>query len=162
MSEEAIETIRIARGEALHVDHGTLRFSVWRSEIGDDGGHSIEVCRVPSSEDEPAEGLIRFDAFRNDPHYHLPSSQKQPTAVEAGYPGGGLAFAIDAIRERLPELLDRADHGEFARAAEKLPLSEIADEVRAAAERNAEPGEGVESPLTPQMREALGMEPTAS
>lgn len=158
MSEATPQTIRIARGEPVNVQLGPLSINVCRSEVGDDGGHTIEVCGEKNEGDEKAPGLIRFDAFRKDPHFHVPSSEPKPTSIGGDYPGGGLAYALEAIRERLPALLDEAGHAEYARQAESLELAAVAEQVRAAIERAPEPTESNEFELTPQVRTALGMD----
>ena len=152
------ETITISTGEPLHVDCGSLRFTVRRREVGSDGGHSIALYGPKGGEDEEALELIRFDLFRNDPHYHVPASQPKPTSIRAEAPGAALEFALGAIRDRLPALLDEAGHPDFAREAEALALSEIAEQVRQATARAPEPSETTQFPLTAEARKALGME----
>ena len=152
------ETIAIAVGEPVHVELEHLRVSIRRREVGDDGGLSIEIHeREHEREGETPRELLRFDAFRDDPHYHVPASEPKPRSIDARGARAALAFAVTAIGQRLVPLLDEAGYPEHARRAEALDLAAAARRVEQAAAKAPEPGEPNHYPLTPEVREALGL-----
>src|SRR5262245_16336442 len=108
------EYLEIRVGEPVEVDaelaSGRLRVRVRRREVGGDGGVSIELSGAVRG--EPTE-LLRFDLFRRDPHYHVPASDPAQIDLDAARDGEPLEFALACIRQRLPELLGRADQPEL-------------------------------------------------
>lgn len=134
--------LEIRVGEPVHVDvalrSGRLRASVRRREVGDDGGLSLELSG--GVEGEPEE-LLRFDLFRREPHYHVPASSA-PIGLDPAREGEPLEFALACLRERLPELLERAGFAALARslaATDRSELAAFAERVRAATESAPEP-----------------------
>ncbi len=94
--------ITIATGEKINVELGGLVFGVLRRDIGDDGGHSIEIYGAADRETQ----VLRFDVFRKDPHYHMPPSAKgQLSLADAGDP---MKWALEQTRENLPEMIRKA------------------------------------------------------
>jgi hypothetical protein len=148
------ETIEISVGEPVAVELGELRFQVRRREVGSDGGVSIELYAQQASEPEE---LIRFDLFRDDPHYHVPATNPKPRRIDPASDGDPLEFALAGIRS-LPELLKEAGHPARATAADALDLADAAERVRAAVAGAPEPSETRSFDLTPELRKLLGQE----
>jgi len=61
--------------------------TVCRRDVGADGGYSVElICREPK--EQP---LMRFDIFRDDPHYHLPADEQK----QCDFPRGDLNGSLE-------------------------------------------------------------------
>jgi hypothetical protein len=149
--------LEIRVGEPVQVDAelrpARLRASVRRREVGDDGGHSIELSGALGG--EPAE-LLRFDLFRRDPHYHVPAGDPAQIDVDRARDGEPLEFALACLRERLPALLERAKFPELAEALVEVPpaaLAAFADRVRDAVKSAPEPSSSyrIELPSEPPL-----------
>jgi hypothetical protein len=128
---------------------GRLRVCVRRREVGDDGGVSVEL--LGALEGEPVE-LLRFDLFRREPHYHVPASNPTQIALDPARDGDLLEFALTCVRERLPELLARAEFPELARGVAALPpaaLADLAERLRAAVRAAPEPSSSYQIELPP-------------
>ena len=68
--------LNIHKGEDREVEVSGLRVRVCRREIEKvDGGHTLTVWN-PDGDGEDTE-LLRFDCFRERPHYHAPSSDSK-------------------------------------------------------------------------------------
>ena len=147
------EYIEIAAGEPVHVDFAGLRASVRRRDVGEDGGVSIELY---GPGEEPREQLVRFDVFRRDPHYHVPSSDPKQIDMERGPFERSLEFALDSLERRLPELLRQARYPEIAEKIDPARMPEVAARVRSAAAAAPEPTQVQRIELTPEIRKALG------
>ncbi len=94
-----------AESDLSDLELGRFRFRLLARQAGGDGGITIHVFGpVASSQEE----VLRFDCFEKRPHYHLGWSYRQESFVpiDAEDP---LAWALDALRTRTPELLERAD-----------------------------------------------------
>ena len=153
--ESAQEWITISTGEAVRVECPPLYFCVRRREVGADGGLSLEL--YGPREDADAEELIRFDLFRDDPHYHGPASEPKPVSLSVPAASTPLDTALAQLSGRLPELLVDAGHARDAQAAHAAP-ADLAERLRDACERAPEPVDSKRFPLNAQMRILLGME----
>jgi hypothetical protein len=100
-----------------------------------DEGVSIHVCGTDDGYE-----YVRFDVFDDEPHYHYVhrhddgTIENQVIDFDATANGDMLAWAIDCLRARLPEMLMAAGG---ARVAGKLDMNVIApvlDDVAAMAE----------------------------
>lgn len=103
--------LEIRKGPDAAVEAGGLRFVACRREVGEiDGGVTLYVW----SAGEDARELLRFDLFRNRPHYHAPAANQKETAIaDAG--GDALGWGVDALSTRAPAFIREA--GEDAIAA---------------------------------------------
>jgi hypothetical protein len=106
-----------------------------RLENLDDCGVSLHVFgRCDGAEYE----YLRFDCFQEEPHYHYVGwSQKtnEVLQIDPVVEGDPLAWALDRIRTRLPQMLARAGAAEVARRVEPALLEEILPRVAEAAYR---------------------------
>lgn len=74
--------------------------------IQDDRGVSLHVCGMDEG-GEPYE-YLRFDCFDEDPHYHYISwreKRNEMVHVDPVADGDPLAWALERIRTRLPQML---------------------------------------------------------
>jgi len=88
----------------------------------DDRGVSLHVfAEVGGRRQE----VLRFDCFQEDPHYHYVSwsaRSNEMLHVDPVADGDPLAWALERIRTRLPQMLERAGAGE---AAAKVDLRRV-------------------------------------
>ncbi len=145
--------IEISTGEPVHVDFAGFRVSIRRREVGRDGGLSIELT---GPGDEEREELLRFDVFRQDPHYHVPAGNPKPESMGTDTPEASLRFVSDCLEHRLPELLRRASHPELAEKVDVGAMADVAARVRAGAAEAPEPTETRRFELTPEIKAQLG------
>lgn len=83
-------------------------------ESFDDRGVSIHVFDDTSGERLE---VLRFDCFNEDPHYHYVSFEKRSNEmlhIDPVADGDPLIWALDRIRTRLPQMLERAGARELA------------------------------------------------
>jgi len=88
----------------------------------DDRGVSIHVFAEVGGERQE---VLRFDCFQEDPHYHYVSwsaRSNEMLHVDPVADGDPLAWALERIRTRLPQMLERAGAGE---AAAKVDLRRV-------------------------------------
>jgi len=145
------EFINIAVGEPVEVGCGPLVFRIRRREVGNDGGLSIELHGARNGEETE---LLRFDLFRKDPHYHVPSGTQPTGRIDPSV--DSLAYALDRIGSQLPEMLRQSDAPEYASSIESLAMDLVVDELREAAAEAPSPGESQRIELTPRVRALLG------
>jgi hypothetical protein len=82
----------------------------------EDRGVAIHVFGVPADGSEPQEHL-RFDCFDEDPHYHYVSWKDRSNEmlhIDRVADGDPLSWALERIRTRLPQMLERAGAPEVA------------------------------------------------
>ncbi len=147
------EYVEIGAGEPIEVAAGDLQLRVLKRTVDTDGGVSIEICGPVEGESQQ---LIRFDLFREDPHYHVPSSEPKPIRLEGKSAEEALDFALGCIRERLPELLEQAGYPQLEGAASPEQRVEAAQRVAEAVRAAPEPTEVQRIEITPEVRRALG------
>jgi hypothetical protein len=141
------ERLEIRIGEPVEVEFERLRFSVRRREVGEDGGHTIEVSGPVAG--EPAE-LLRFDLFRRGPHYHVPATNPSQIDLDPVRDGDPLEFVVACLRDRLAALLAQAQFPELASSIGALgpaALAGLAERVRAAVKAAPEPSSSYEIEL---------------
>jgi hypothetical protein len=101
-----------------------------------DEGVSIHVC----GSDDMHE-YLRFDVFDGEPHYHYihrPSADGEVVNNVIDFDttahGEMLPWAIDRIRNRLPEMLREAGGEHLVHGIDRALVDSVVDEVRALAE----------------------------
>ena len=88
----------------------------------DDRGVSIHVFADVGGERQE---VLRFDCFQEDPHYHYVSwsaRSNEMLHIDTVADGDPLAWALERIRTRLPQMLERAGADE---AAERVDLRRV-------------------------------------
>ncbi len=95
----------------------------------DDRGVSVHV--FGTSEGQRLE-YLRFDCFDEDPHYHYVNwtdSSNQMLHIDSDAEGDSLAWAIDRLRTRLPQMLERAGGGQVVAAMDPMLIAAVLPEV---------------------------------
>jgi len=101
----------------------------------DDRGVSLHVV---GEVDGVAREVLRFDCFVEDPHYHYVSWRAKANEVLHLDPvadGDPLAWALERLRTRLPQMLARAGAPELAAAVDARAVEAALPSIAAAAER---------------------------
>ena len=102
-----------------------------------DRGVSLHVFGEPAP-GEPEIEFLRFDCFEEDPHYHYVSYARQTNEMVHLDPhahGDPLEWALDCIRTRLPQMLERAGAATLAAQVEPGRIEQVLPTVAAAAYR---------------------------
>lgn len=107
----------------------------------DDSGVSLHVYGRLNGEEKE---YLRFDCFREDPHYHYVAWSKKSNEVlhiDPVMEGDPLTWALERIRSRLPQMLRRADAAEIASRVDPGRIDAIMPRVTEAAFRARYRGE---------------------
>lgn len=102
----------------------------------DDRGVSVHV--FGSKEGEEALEVLRFDCFDEDPHYHYVSwaeKSNEMIHIDPVADGDPLTWALERIRTRLPQMLERAGAPEVAARVDLRRVEETLPKVSEAAWR---------------------------
>jgi hypothetical protein len=95
----------------------------------DDRGVALHVC---AQQDGEWRELLRFDCFQEDPHYHYVSHRDRMNDMLHLDPvadGDALAWALERIRTRLPQMLARAGAADVAARLDARALEEALPRV---------------------------------
>jgi hypothetical protein len=106
----------------------------------DDRGVSLHVCGVEGGERLE---YLRFDCFQEDPHYHYVSWRARMNHMLHLDPvaeGDPLAWALERIRTRLREMLERAGAAELAARVDPRAIEALLPKLAEAASRARAPG----------------------
>ena len=101
----------------------------------DDRGVSIHVFADVGGEHQE---VLRFDCFQEDPHYHYVSWARRSNEMLHLDPvadGDPLAWALERLRTRLPQMLERAGAGEAAARLDPRRVDALLPRVAEAAFR---------------------------
>jgi hypothetical protein len=101
----------------------------------DDRGISLHVF---GEQDGEQREFLRFDCFVEDPHYHYVSWRDQTNDmihIDPVADGDPLQWAVERIRTRLPQMLERSGARELARQLDPVALEEALPRVIEAAFR---------------------------
>jgi hypothetical protein len=100
-----------------------------------DTGVSIHVCAADDGYE-----YVRFDCFDDEPHYHYihrtPDGSVVNQVIDFDTVAGGdmLAWALERIRTRLPEMLTTAGGAALAARVDQSAVDAALEQVRTAAE----------------------------
>ena len=103
--------ITIHKGEPCSLEVGGLRVVACRRELENDdgseidGGATLEVWGAVEGEDTE---ILRFDCFRNAPHYHAPPSAPGDIKLDPAQVGDGLQWALDQLSQEAAALVSKA------------------------------------------------------
>jgi hypothetical protein len=120
----AVETLEKARGG----DPGP-------PVVPEDRGVSIHVFALREGR---ASEHLRFDCFEEDPHYHYVSHERRTNEMLHMDPiadGDSVAWALERLRTRLPQMLERAGAGDVAQRLDPRALEAVLPRVSEAAYR---------------------------
>ena len=101
----------------------------------DDRGVSIHVFAEVGGERQE---VLRFDCFQEDPHYHYVSwsaRSNEMLHIDPVADGDPLAWALERIRTRLPQMLERAGADEAAAGVDLRRVDAVLPRVAEAAFR---------------------------
>jgi hypothetical protein len=101
----------------------------------DDRGVALHVV---AHQDGEWREFLRFDCFQEDPHYHYVSQRARKNEMVHLDPiadGDALAWALERIRTRLPQMLARAGAADVAARLDARALEEALPRVAEAAYR---------------------------
>ena len=102
----------------------------------DDRGVSLHVCGAAKA--TRAREFLRFDCFEEDPHYHYVSwraMSNEMIHIDPIADGDPLAWALERIRTRLPQMLERAGAADLAARVDARELERALPRVAEAAYR---------------------------
>jgi hypothetical protein len=101
----------------------------------DDRGVSLHVfAEIGGRRQE----VLRFDCFQEDPHYHYvcwEARSNEMLHLDPVADGDALAWALERIRTRLPQMLERAGAGEAAAKVDPRCVDAVLPRVAEAAFR---------------------------
>ncbi len=118
------------RGDTI-IGDGAIKFGIEYRDLLSDQGVCIHVL---GDTDDDEHELLRFDCFDHEPHYHYgPQKRNQRLMLDKTTEGDSLDWTIQQIRDRLPEMVDRAGYPELADAARGMDLSADTDDLEAQA-----------------------------
>jgi hypothetical protein len=101
----------------------------------DDRGVSIHVFAQAGGERRE---VLRFDCFQEDPHYHYVSWAERSNEmlhIDPVADGDPLAWALERLRTRLPQMLERAGAREAAERVDPRRVDAVLPRVAEAAFR---------------------------
>jgi hypothetical protein len=128
-------TDAIAAGAALAGAEGDAGSAAAAATGLDDRGVSLHVCAL---EGGVRREHLRFDCFQEDPHYHYVSHEPRfnhMLHLDPVADGDPVAWALERIRTRLPQMLARAGAGALAARVDAATLEAILPRVAEAAYR---------------------------
>jgi hypothetical protein len=123
--------------DAIAAAHTVVEGFEGSVESIDDRGVSLHVFGEPAPGGERIE-YLRFDCFDEDPHYHYVSYEHQTNEMvhlEKAAMGDPLEWALERIRTRLPQMLQRAGASGLAARVEAPCVEEVLPKVAEAAYR---------------------------
>jgi len=103
----------------------------------DDRGVSLHVFGSAAEGETPLE-YLRFDCFDEDPHYHYVSWKQKSNEMIHLDPvadGDPLSWALERIRTRLPQMLERAGAADVAARVDLREVEDVMPKVSEAAWR---------------------------
>lgn len=128
LNDAAVAAIRATLESAQGAETGRL-------ENLDDSGVSLHVF---DGEGDAAREHLRFDCFVEEPHYHYVGWARKTNEVLQIDPvadGDPLAWALERIRTRLPQMLVRAGAPEIAARVDPRALEAVFPRIAEAAYR---------------------------
>ncbi len=127
----------IAAASSIESARGQKSAGGQKSSSFDDRGVSLHVFGSPAEGEEPLE-YLRFDCFDEDPHYHYVSwndKSNEMLHIDPVADGDPLTWALERIRTRLPQMLERAGATAIAAGVDLRQVEEALAKVSEAAWR---------------------------
>ena len=108
---------------------GNIELLVETREGGNDGGPSIQVLATVEGREHQ---LLRFDCFRNRPHYHYdPMGRDERYNVDATLIDDSLGWVLGLLRTKLPSMVARAGQPDLASSLDSKSVAAAIDEAEA-------------------------------
>jgi len=123
LTDDVVAAIRPTLEAAGGSDVGQL-------ENLDDCGVSLHVFAGPAGKQLE---YLRFDCFQEDPHYHYVGwslKSNEVLHIDPVADGDPLAWALDRIATRLPQMLDRAGAPDIARQVDPRLIEQALPRIK--------------------------------
>lgn len=109
--------------ESLTIGNGIIQFQLKYRDLLSDQGLCISVMGL---EDSREIEMLRFDCFDQQPHYHYgPENKNERLMLDKTTAGDSLEWTLQQLREKLPEMIERAGYSELS---SKINLSGMSPE----------------------------------
>ena len=104
------------------IEAGPVSFAMnYRREIMNDQGLCLQVYSEVDGKDTE---ILRFDCFDQTPHYHYgPENHNIRLNMDKTTAGNPLGWTLKNLRQRLPDMVQRAGYDELAAKLEAGPIS---------------------------------------
>ena len=125
---EPMSSLEIRKGADSQLDVGGLRFVACRREVDViDGGITLYVRSALPGDDRE---LLRFDLFRNRPHYHAPASNEKETQIDASAAVTVDEWGIENLTLRAGELVLEAGFHDLSPSLDLPSIRQAAPALR--------------------------------
>ena len=142
---EPMSSLEIRKGADAQLDVGGLRFVACRREVDViDGGITLYVRSAAPGDDRE---LLRFDLFRNRPHYHAPASNADETEIDASGSASVDEWGIENLTGRAGELVVEAGFHDLRPSLDLQSIQKAAPALRQLLAGLAEPTEVSHFPI---------------
>ena len=107
---------------------GKLSFAVENRTFGKDGGPALRV--FGDVDGEPVQ-VLRFDCFRQDPHYHYdPSGKNEMHHLDKN--DDNVGWSMTQVRTKLDEMIRTAGYDDLADSVDMDAVRTTADQIEEA------------------------------
>ncbi|MCY3549611.1 MAG: hypothetical protein OXH39_04060 [Candidatus Poribacteria bacterium] len=108
-------------------DVGGVELHVDQRNFGSDGGPSVRVYGEADGENIQ---LLRFDCFREDPHYHYdPSGKNDQRSLDKASVPDSVAWTIEQLGQNLVEMIHTAGYASVAEQVDQAAVAQVLSEV---------------------------------
>ena len=110
------------------IEAGGLFFDTENRTFGEDGGPAL---RVFGGVEGKQVQVLRFDCFRNDPHYHYdPSGKNDMHHLEKG--ADNIGWTIEQVKGQLQDMIRTAGYTALAGQVDMQAVSEVVPQIEKA------------------------------
>lgn len=135
---EPMAQLEIRKGMDATLEVGGLRFVACRREVDViDGGITLYVHGT----DPEAQDLLRFDLFRERPHYHAPGANPNETGIVLARGERVLDWGVEQVTRRIGSLVAEAGFDALQGRLDLAAIAAAAPALRGVLEGLAEPTE---------------------
>jgi hypothetical protein len=111
----------------MEIQISNIRFTVDARDVGEDGGVSIKVLSNVGNKEAQ---LLRFDVFRQRPHYHYdPEGHGAEYNLDPLLIEDGLGWMLAQLRAKFPEMVTHAGFGDVAEEMDLSAILPIIDDI---------------------------------
>lgn len=138
-TSETMASLEIRKGVDSDLSVGGLRFVACRREVDViDGGITLYVRSAAPGDDRE---LLRFDLFREKPHYHAPADNDKETAIDATSAPSVNEWGVQNLTQRAADLVLEAGFVDVGRTLDVEAIRAAAPALRGLLAGLAEPSE---------------------
>lgn len=142
---EPMSTLEIRKGADARLEVGGLRFVACRREVDViDGGITLYVHSAAPGDDRE---LLRFDLFRNRPHYHAPATNAKETAIDASLASSVDEWGVENLTRRAGDLVAEAGFDDLQPSLDLQSIEKAGPALRQLFASLAEPTEVSHFPI---------------